>query len=152
MGEQLVGLGVDDGLLGQLFLFLQYVQLEVAGVGVELAPVQFHDAGGHPVQEAAVMGDGDDAALERDQQVFQPFDGVQVQMVGGLVQQQHVRLRHQGLCQRHALAGTARQRAYDSRGIQMQALQGLFHPLLPVPGVIGLDDGLQRIQVQPFGA
>ena len=83
--QQLVGLGVDDGFLRQLFFLLQHVLLEVAGVGAQTAPVQLHDAGRNPVQEAAVMGDGDDAALEIDQQFFQPFDGVQVQVVGGFI-------------------------------------------------------------------
>jgi hypothetical protein len=37
------------------------------------------------------------------QQVFQPADGVHVEVVGRLVEQQHVRLGHQTLGQRHAL-------------------------------------------------
>ena len=46
--------------------------------------------GGDAVQEGAVVGDGDDAAVEIDQQVFQPVDGVEVQVVGRFVEQQHV--------------------------------------------------------------
>ena len=53
------------------------------------------------------MGDGDDAAFEVDQQALQPLDRVQVQVVGGFVEQQHVGLRHQSLGQRDALFGAA---------------------------------------------
>ncbi|MNT03673.1 hypothetical protein D3C72_1382200 [compost metagenome] len=83
--QQLVGLGADDRLLRELLFLLDEVLLEVARVGTQLAPVELHDAGGDAVQEAAVVGDGDDAALEVDQQLFQPLDGVEVQVVGGFV-------------------------------------------------------------------
>ena len=72
-------------------------------------------------------------------------------MVGRLVQQQHVRLQHQGLGQCHALAGAARQAADQCLAIQVQALQGLLHALFPVPGILRLDLGLQRIQVHTVG-
>jgi hypothetical protein len=85
LGQQLVGLGADHCFLGELLFLLQEVLLEIAGIGAQLAAVQLHDAGGDAVQEAAVVGDGDDAALEVDQQLFEPLDGVQVQVVGGLV-------------------------------------------------------------------
>ena len=73
-----------------------------------MAAVEFDDAGGDPVQEGAVVGDRDDASLEVDQQVFQPFDRVQVEMVGRLVEQQHIWPAHQGLRQGHALFRPAR--------------------------------------------
>ena len=98
------------------------------------------------------MGNSDDAALEGDQQVFQPLNGVQVQVVGRFVQQQHIRLCHQGLCQRHALAGTAGQCADDGLGVQVQALQGFFYALFPIPGVIRFNDRLQCVEVQALSA
>ena len=98
------------------------------------------------------MRDGHHAAAEIDQQIFQPLDGIEVQVVGGLVQQQHIGPCHQGLRQCNALFGAARQVAYACLGLQVQALQGFFHALFPVPGVVGLDFGLQGVQVQPFCA
>ena len=152
LGQQLVGLGVDDRLLCQLLFLLQHVLREVARIGAQNAPVQLHNACGNAVQKAAVVGNGDDAALEGNQQLLQPLNRVQVQVVGRLIQQQHVRTGHQRLSQCHALAGAARQAAYQSGGVQVQALQRLFYPLLPVPGVISLNLGLQRIQVFALAA
>ena len=101
--SSLSALALIDRLLGELLLLLRLVLAEIAGVGAQLAAVEFDDAGGDAVEEGAVVGDGDDAALEIEQQVFQPLDGVQVQVVGRLVEQQHVRPPHQRLRQRHAL-------------------------------------------------
>ena len=54
------------------------------------------------------MGDDDHAGARLDQQVFQPFNAVQIQVIGGLIEQQHIGLLHQGLRQRHAFGGSAR--------------------------------------------
>ncbi len=71
-------------------------------------------------------------------------------MVGGLVQQQHIRPCHQGLGQGDALFCTSGEGAYDGLRIQMQAMQRLFDALLPVPGVVGFNHRLQRIQIKPI--
>ncbi len=47
------------------------------------------------------MGHHDDRILKVDQEVLQPGDGVQIQVVGGLVQEQDVRIAEQGLGQQH---------------------------------------------------
>ena len=145
--QQLVGLGADHRLLRQLLFLLQQVGGKVAGIGQQLATVQLDDAGGHVVQKGTVVGDGDDGALEIDQQALQPFDGIQVQMVGRLVEQQHVGLGHQRLGQCHALLGAARQGADNCIRVQVQALQGFIHPLLPVPAVQRFDLALHGVQV-----
>ena len=145
--QQLVGAGVDHRFLRQLLFFLQQVGGKVAGVGQQLPPVQLHNAGRHVVQERAVVGDGDDAALEFDQQAFEPFDRIQVQVVGRLVQQQHIGLRHQRLRQCHAFFGAAGQRVHNRLRVQVQAVQGLRHALFPVPAVQRLDLALHRVQV-----
>ena len=149
--QQLVSLGIDDGFLRQLLFLLQAVGGKVAGVRAQLAPVQLDDAGGNAVQKRPVVGDGDHAALEVDEQIFQPADGVQVQVVGGLIEQQHIGPGHQRLGQGHALFGAAREVAHAGVGVQVQALQGFFHALLPVPGVGRFDLGLQGVQVHAIG-
>ena len=68
-------------------------------------------------------------------------------MVGGLIEQQHIGLRHQRLRQGHALLGPAGERAHHRIGIKVQALQRLAHPLLPVPAVESLNFALHRVQV-----
>ena len=47
------------------------------------------------------MGHHDDRVFEIDEEVLQPCDGVQIQMVGGLVQEQYVRIAKQSLGQQH---------------------------------------------------
>ena len=93
------------------------------------------------------MGDQHHAAAELAQQAFEPLDGVEVEVVGGLVEQQHVGPAHQRLRQRHALAHAARQRADARLGIEVQAVQRLVDALLPVPAVVRLDAALQRVEV-----
>ena len=59
---------------------------------------------------------------------------------------------HQRLRQGHTFFGAARECAHDGVRVQVQAVQGFLHTLLPVPGVVRLDDGLQSVQVQPVFA
>ena len=55
--------------------------------------------GGDVVQELAVVGDQQQRAPEGFQVILEPFDGLDVQVVRGLVQQQDVRMREQDLGQ-----------------------------------------------------
>ena len=116
-----------------------------------MAAVQFDDPGRHPIQESAVMRNGHDAALEIDQQVFQPFDRVEVQVVGGLVQQQHVGTAYQRLGQRDPLFGPAGQGGDHGVLVEVESMQGLLDPLLPVPAVLVFDRTLQFMQVAVAG-
>jgi len=62
-------------------------------------------------RNAAVVGDGDDAALEVVEQTFEPLDGVQIQVVGGLVKQQHIGVAATSACASATpLLGAARTR------------------------------------------
>ena len=76
------------------------------------------------------------AAVEVEQQVFEPLDRVEVQVVGGFVEQQHVGPAHQRLRQRDALAVAAGERADARVRVEVQAVQGLVDALLPVPAVL----------------
>ena len=145
--QQFVGFGVDDGFLCQLLFFECLVLRKVAGVREQSPSVQLHHARGHPVQKRPVVADGDHTAPVSQQQLFKPCDAVHVQVVGGLVQQQHVGPAHQGLGQRHAFALAARQIAHALAAIEVQPLQGFFHPLLPVPAVQRFQPALDRVQV-----
>ena len=53
------------------------------------------------------MADHDAGERRGIEQAFQPFDPAQIQMIGWLVQQQHIGLLHQGLGNRQALAPAA---------------------------------------------
>ena len=145
--QQLVGAGIGQGFVFQLAGLGGLVGAEVARVAAQHAAVQLDDAGGHRVDEGAVVRDEQQRAAPFVEQRLQPDDGVQVQVVGGLVQQQHVGVGGQRLGQGHALLGAARQRVHHRRGVQVQALQRLVHPAFPVPAVQRLDAGLDRVQV-----
>ena len=58
--------------------------------------------GGDGVQEVTVVADHEHRVLEVGQVILQPGHGVEVQVIGGLVQQQVVGVAEQGLCQQYA--------------------------------------------------
>jgi hypothetical protein len=64
--------------------------------------VQVGHVGAHLIQEVAVVADDDHRAVAFVQHVFEPADGVDVEVVGRLVEQQHVRIGEQRLAQQHA--------------------------------------------------
>ncbi len=119
LGQQLVEAGLFEALgfqpLGLALLPLR----EVAGEAEQPAAVQLDDAGGHRIQEAAVVGDDDGGAFPGAQHFFEPGDAVEVEVVGGLVQQQQIGFLDQRAGQRDALAGAARQAG--DLGVRRQA-------------------------------
>ena len=139
LGQQLVCFGVDHCFLRQLLRLIGHIGAEVARVRHQATTVQLHDACRYVVQERAVVGNQYDGALELFEQTFQPFNRIQIQVVGWLVKEQYVRLHHQRLRQCHAFAHTAGQAADLRFRVQVQALQRLFYALLPVPGVLRLN-------------
>ena len=104
----------DDGLLmlnflllvqpgahlgrADLFLFHRIVGI-ASGKNACPSAVQFYDLRGDPVQEIPVVGDDEHRALVVRKPGFQPGDGVHVQMVGGLVQNDQVRTRQEKTAQ-----------------------------------------------------
>jgi hypothetical protein len=64
---------------------------------------------GHGVEEFAVVADDDHRAFVALEPGFQPDQGVQVQVVGGLVQQQQIARAHQRAGQLQAHAPAARE-------------------------------------------
>ncbi len=72
-----------------------------------IAPVEFQNAIGHPLQEQPIVRDGHGGKGRRGQQLLQPQDAVHVQVVGRLVEQQQFRLAHKLARQRHPLAPAA---------------------------------------------
>ena len=114
---RLLGLGSVGGETGDellefldlfLFLLVGFLHLPdhqlaglipeiiVAGIELDLTVVDVRDIGTYLVQEIPVMGDNDDCIFEVDQELLQPGDGVQVQMVGRLIQQQDIGVAEQG--------------------------------------------------------
>ena len=145
--KQLVRLGLYHRLLGQLLVFERSVAAVIARIRRQVSAIELDDACCHPIQKGAVVRDHDQAASEFQQQVFEPGDAVQVEVVGRLVQQQHLRGLNQGPRQRHPFGRPAREGSHERLALQAQALQRLVNPLLPVPTIVDLDQILQGVHV-----
>ncbi len=74
-----------------------------------MTAVEFEDPLGGVVEEVAVVRYRDDRARIARQELFEPFDGFGVEVVGRLVEQQHVGLLQQELAQSDAAFFAARQ-------------------------------------------
>ena len=128
------------GVLGALDLEPGRLGVQVGGVvalvGVGVPAVELKDPLGRVFQEVPVVGDGDDGARVVLQVLLQPLDALCVQVVGGLVQQQQVRLGQQELTERHP-AALATGQLCDGR-IRRRAAQRVHRLLeltVQVPGV-----------------
>ena len=122
------------------------VSAEVTGVAAKRAAVEFEDAGDDVVQKVAVMGDKHHGTAKIAQQRLQPGDGVQVEVVRGLVEQQHIRNRNERLRQRHALLHAAAEFAHVTAPVKLQMRQRRVDALLPVPGVQRFDARVKCIE------
>ena len=95
--------------LGQRALLL--VELEVAGICGQCAAVDLHHLGDDAVHELAVVRGHQQCALVALEELLQPDEALQVEMVARLVQQHDVGAHQQDARQRHAHLPAARQRA-----------------------------------------
>jgi hypothetical protein len=94
--------------------------LEAGEAGVELvqlAALEPEHAGREACEEGAIMADEEQRALEAQQHLLEPFDGRQVEVIGGLVQQQQIGIAGQRPSQGRAPA-LAPRRARRDRGIR----------------------------------
>ena len=69
-----------------------------------MAAIQFQDPAGGIIQKVAVMGNGNHGPRVFDQEAFQPGNTLGIEVVGGFIQQQHVRVGEQQLAKCHAAA------------------------------------------------
>ncbi len=132
---ELVELAVVDRLDFELFGLFGLICGEIALIFAQLATIELDDAVGDVVQKAPIVGDEQQRALEVVEQAFQPFDRREVEMVGGLVQQQQLGVGDQRARQRNAFLEPAGQGVDRAVGVQAQALQGFLHPAVESPGV-----------------
>ena len=103
----------DDAVNAQapllVFLVIGEVALEPFHMAVAF---EGQNMRGDAVEEEAIMGDDDRATRKVRQGVFQRAQGVHVEIVGGLIQQQQIGAAFQHLGQMHAVALTAREHAH----------------------------------------
>ena len=138
---------MNDRFLSQLFLLDQLILFKVALIRQEFSTVKFYDSCGHPVQKKPIVGNGKDAALEVNQQVFEPNDGVDIEVVGGLIQQKNIRGSDQSLSKGHALRLSATQGVDHFIGVEFEPVDGFVHTLRPVPSVTQFNLVLQLIKI-----
>jgi hypothetical protein len=116
----------------------------VALVRDALAAVELEDPARDVVQEVPVVGHGDHGALVLGQVLLEPRDGVGVQVVRRLVEEQEVGLGEQQPAERDAAALAARQVLHG--GVRRRAAQGVHRVLelgVQAPGVGRVDLRLQ---------
>lgn len=105
------------------------------------------------------MGDEEQRDAGLDQHVLQPFDGGDVEMVGRLVEQQHLRRDSQRLGQRQAFLLAAGKAADAGVGVETEAIDDLLRLRLVGPCAAGFQLVLQGIHprqqriviARPFG-
>ena len=99
LGEgQVVGAGGGAGLDESIV---------AAGIELQLAPLQMQDEFAGGIQKVAVMADDQHGAAIAQEKILQPQHAFQVEIVGGLVQQQQVGCGEEDRRQRHAHAPAA---------------------------------------------
>ena len=129
-------LGLQAGLL------LAQPVAVIALVGYARAAVELQNPLGGIVQKIAVVGDGNHGARVALQELFQPVHRFSIQVVGRLVEQEHVGLGQQQLTQGNAPLFTAREQPdFGVPGRQSQGVGGDFELVLGVGAGAG-DDGL----------
>ena len=110
------------------------------------AAVELDDPRRHAIEKHAVVGDHHHCARKIPDQRFEPFDAIQVEVVGGFVEQQHVRLSNQGAGERNALEATTRQCAHLRLRVETKPAQHLLDPLVQAPAVNRLELVLQGFE------
>ena len=105
----------------------------VARPGRQRAAIDLDNARGEPLQERAVVRDEDERAAVVRQKALEPGDGVDVQVIGRLVEQQHVGLGHQRARQQHPPPPAARQRVDARVGRQVETRQDQIDLVLALP-------------------
>ena len=105
-----------------------------------MTTVDLADPLGNVIQEVTVVRDGQDGTLVVVQEVLEPQDGLGVQVVRGLVEQQQVGSLEQQLAQGHATALAAREHVDRHVGIgQLQGIHGLAEFGIDIPAVGGVN-------------
>src|SRR5271156_5919429 len=103
-------LAVSLGVQVRFFRFQEDAVLSLyAKEALLVSAVEFAHFVRHIFKEVAVVADDDAGELRILEQSFEPFDSLEVQVIGGLIQQQDVRSLDQALDNRQTLAPTAGQ-------------------------------------------
>jgi len=141
--DRLRGLGIQHRL------FAREERRIVAGPIHQAAAVHLDDARGQPAQERAVMGHEDKRAAIAREEVLQPGDGLDIEMVGRLVEQHQVGIADQPARQQDPALVARREAAEVRRRVELHPAQDGLDLLAAAPGSLGLHilTGCRRARV-----
>ena len=139
----LLGFGLEGRLLAPQVGFV------VARPACQPAAIELDDPRGQLAQEDPVVGNEQDRARMSHQEFFEPGDGVDVEVVGRLVQQQDVGIADQGLGQQHAALHSRREGRYVGVGIQGHAGKDRVDLLVQEPAAVDLQCVLDPVEPGP---
>ena len=99
------------------------------------------------------MGHEHERLFVLEQEILEPKDGSDVEMVCGLVEEQHVRFAHQGPGQKDPAFHARGQKPELGILVQTGPCDHRFHPLVILPGarclypVLGLFEGSEQTRI-----
>src|SRR6185437_10150381 len=131
---ELVEAAVGNVFGGQLLLPSRFVSREIPRVGAQHAAVELYDPRGDTVEEGAIVGDHD-RRRNLQQQLLQPLDGADIEVIRRLIEQQQVRLSGERKGERRTLALAARARRRRHPGLELEAMQELRQASLEAPAL-----------------
>src|SRR5262249_8932648 len=116
-----------------------FIRREVARIRAQHSSVQLDDPGRNPIEKSPIVSN-DDTGRDLQQQLLEPLDARDVEMVGRLIEEQQVRLQSQRESQCGALALTAGAGCGSVLRVEIESLHELGQPGLESPALalIGL--------------
>ena len=114
---EVVGSGnLRPTVVDALLALLEIVAI-VAPIGVDRLVIEFEDDRADTVEEETVVGDHQQGLVAAVQEAFEPFDHLQVEVVGRLVEDQQVGLGNEHISQSHALLLSAAELSHRLREV-----------------------------------
>ena len=124
------------------------VRRVVARPACEPAAVEFQDAGRHFAEQGPIVRDEQQRAAIAQQEILQPADGVDVEVVGRLVQQEEVRAADHGLGQQHAAFHAGGKGRHVRVRLEAHPRDDGLDLLVHVPAAVGLQGVLDAAQLR----
>ena len=146
---------ISASLRSRIAAFSRDERRVVAGVERDRAVVDVEDVGGDVVEEALVVGDDDRAALVAGEELLEPADREDVEVVRRLVEEEHVGPAEEHLREQDAQLEAARERRERlpvRRDRDAEALEDRARARLERVAVVGADDVLELGERRRIGA
>ncbi len=145
-------------LLGEALGALHFEGRVVAAIQTHFLVLDMRDMAHHRVEEIAIVGNQQQSAGITLEPVFQPVGGIEIEMIGRLVEQQQIARAHQGLGKIQTDAPATGEFADRPRAIglaEAQAVQQLFGAVMGVVAVdvieLGMGGGDARVVTRRLG-